>query len=84
MPAADPRGIAAWAHDHEVVPGDLARVGSVALGDEALLGLGVVDQHQIGVAAGRRGQRLAGALGQDPHVDAGRVGERRQDALEEA
>jgi hypothetical protein len=47
-----------------------------------LLGLGIVHQHQIGVAPRRRRQRLARALREDAHRDAGLVGEFRQDARE--
>ena len=56
---------------------------AMSFGDEAVFGLGVVDQHQVGIAARRRGERLAGALGEDPHLDAVGRGEGRQDMLEQ-
>ena len=81
--AADMGRVCTGADDHEIVPGDLTSVLAMPFGDEAVLGLGVVDQDKVGVAARRRGERLAGALGEDPHLDAGGRGEGRQDMLEE-
>ena len=77
-------GIGAGPHDHEVVPGDLAPLAAMSLGDELVLRFGIVNQHDVGVAARRRRQRLAGALRDDPHGDAGFRGEFRQDVVEQS
>jgi hypothetical protein len=53
------------------------------LGDELILGLRILHQDQIGVAIRCRRQRLAGALGEDAHRDAGRPGEFGQDARQQ-
>ena len=79
----DVRWVRARADHDEVIPGDLPALGAVALGDELLLGLGIVHQHQIGVAPRRRRQRLARTLCENAHRDAGLVGEFRQDAREQ-
>ena len=73
------RRVGVGSDDDEIVPRDLPPVDAVALVDEFLLGLGVVDEDEIGVAAPRRVERLAGALRQHMHRDAGRLGEVRQD-----
>ena len=68
--ALDPGRIGDRADDDEVVPRELAPVDAVALGDEFRLGVRVVDEDEIGVAAPRRVERLAGAERQDMHGDA--------------
>jgi hypothetical protein len=65
-------------HD-EVVPGDLPALGAMPLGDELLLGLGIVHQYQIGVAPRRGRQRLSRALREHAHGYAGLAGKFRQD-----
>ena len=49
-----------------------------------LLGLGVVDEDDVGVAAPRGVERLAGAERQHVHGDPGRLGEFRQDRAEQS
>jgi hypothetical protein len=82
MAADNMRRIQARADYDEVVPGDLASVDAMPLGDELLLSLRIVHQHQIGVAARGRRQRLAGTLSEDAHRDSGIVGKFRQNARE--
>src|ERR1700716_3723210 len=52
--------------------------------DEFLLGGARMHQGDVGVAAARGVERLAGALRDHPHVDAGRLPEDRQDVDEPA
>jgi len=62
--------------DHDkVVPRDLPAIDAVPVGDELVLGFRIVHQDEIGVAMRRRRQRLARPLGEDPHRDAGLLGE---------
>ena len=55
MVAGDMRRVGARSDNDEIIPGDLPAVDAVACGDEFLLGLGIVHQHQIGVAMRRSG-----------------------------
>ena len=71
MVAGDMRRVGARSDNDKIVPGDLPAVDAVACGDEFLLGLGIVHQHQIGVPMRRGRQCLTGALCQYPHLDAG-------------
>jgi hypothetical protein len=71
MAAGNMRRIRGRTDQDEIVPGDLPAVDAVPLGDELLFGLRIAHQDQIGVAVRRRRQRLAGALGEDTHRDAG-------------
>ena len=75
MAAGDMRRVRARADHDEIVPGDLPAVGAVTFSDEMLLGLGIVDQPQISVATRCRRERLAGALSDDAHGNAGLLGE---------
>ena len=62
--------------DHnEIVPRDLPTVDAIAGGDKFLLGIGVMNQNEVGVVAGRRLQRLTRSLSQDMHAYAGLLGE---------
>ena len=70
-------------HD-EVVVHDLAAVDAEALGEEFLLGGLVVHEHDIGIAAARGVEGLAGAERHDAHVDPGLRLEDRQDVAEQA
>ena len=77
MAAADMGGVCAGADQDEIVPGNLPSVPRVPLRDELLLGFRIVHQHQVGIAARRRRQGLAGPLCQDPNRNAGLFGEFR-------
>ena len=83
MTARDMCRVRARTDQDEIVPGDLPAVDAVPRRDEFLLGLGIVDQHQIGVAMRRRRQCLAGALRQDMHRNPGLLGETGQDVREQ-
>jgi hypothetical protein len=83
MPAGDICRIHARTDHDEIVPGDLPAIDAVPLGDELVLGFRIMHQDQIGVAVRRRRQRLAGALGEDAHRDAGLLGECGQDVRQQ-
>ena len=77
------RGIGTRTDHDENVPGDLPTIDAMPLGDELGLGLRIVHQDQIGIAVRRRRQRLAGALREHAHRDAGLPGEFGHDVLEQ-
>jgi hypothetical protein len=77
--ALDVGGVGIRSDHDEVVPGDLAAADAVPLPNEFLLGLGVMNQHEIGVAAPRGVERLPGAQRQHMHGDAAGLGKPRQD-----
>jgi len=78
------RRIRAGTDHDEIVPGDLPAIDAVSFRNELLFGLRIVHQHQIGIAMRRRRQRLAGALRENAHCDAGFLGEFGEDVREES
>src|SRR6185503_12051030 len=82
--ARDSRGIGARADEHEVVVHDLETLHAVALGDELLLERPGVHEHHVRVAAASDVERLPGADGDDPHLDARLAGENRQQVAKKA
>ena len=68
--ALDVRRIGGRPDQDEVVPGDLPAADAVASGDEFLLGLGIVNEDEVGIAAPRRVERLAGPQREHMHGDA--------------
>ena len=83
MPAGDMRRIGGGSDDDKIVPGDLPVPRAMPLRDELLLGVGVMHEDEIGVAAPRRVERLSGALRQHMHVNPGLPREDREDRAEE-
>jgi hypothetical protein len=79
----DVRGIVLGSDNHEIVPSNLATVHAVTLADELLLGLRVVHQHEVGIAAPRGLKCLASPLGDTANLDAGGLCEQRQNATEQ-
>ena len=69
--------------DDEVVVHHVVALGGKALGEEFLLGRPVVDEHHVGVAAPADVERLTGAERDDAHLDAGLLGEARQQVFEQ-
>ena len=67
LSAPDPGRVGIGSDKDEIVPRDLTPVDAVTLVDEFLLGLGVVDENEIRVAAPRRVERLTRALRQHMH-----------------
>ena len=82
--ALDPGRIGGRADQNEVVVHDRHALESPALGDELLLGHLVMHEDDVGVAAARHVQRLAGADGHDTHLDAAGGLEARQQVREQA
>jgi len=72
------------ADDDEIVVHDFLALDAEALGDEFFLGGLVMDEDHIGIAAPRQIERLAGAQGDDAHLDAVGLFENRQHVAEEA
>ena len=70
--------------EDEVVVHDLGAPDAVAGGDELLLGGGIMHEDHVGIAAPRQVERLAGAEGDDAHLDAAQLLENRQQVAEEA
>ncbi|MCY1374098.1 hypothetical protein D9M69_614150 [compost metagenome] len=69
---------------HEVVVHDRLAREAEAFGDELLFGGLVVHEQGVGIAASRHVQRLPGAHGHHAHLGARRLGELRQQVLEQA
>ena len=72
------------ADQHEVVVHDRVALLAPALGDELVLGRGVVHEDHVGIAAPADVQRLARADGDHAHLDAAGLGEGRQQMLEQS
>jgi hypothetical protein len=72
------------ADDDEVVVHDFLALDAEALGDELLLGGLVMHEDDVGIAAARHVERLAGAQGDHAHLDAAGLLEGRQQVAEEA
>src|SRR5947199_201675 len=77
-------GYLAGSDQDEVVVHDLAPVDAEAGLDEFQLGRGVMDEHDVAIAALADLQRLPGAERDDADLDAGRRGEGRQQMAEQA
>ena len=81
--ALDAGRIALRPDQHEVVVHHVEALHAEALGEEFLLLRLGVDEHHVGVAAPRGVERLAGALRDHLHVDAGLGLEDRQEIAEQ-
>src|SRR5690625_4997555 len=82
--AADVSRVGLRAHDHVVVVHHLDALDAITLLDELLLGRPGMDEDDVGVTPAPGIEGLPGALGDDPHLDAGLFFEERQDVAEEA
>jgi hypothetical protein len=71
------------ADDDEVVVHHLLALDAEAFGDEFLLGRLVMHEDDVGIAAPRHVQRLAGAQRDDAHLDAAGLLEGRQQVAEQ-
>ena len=69
--ARDTGGILLRSDQDEVVVHHRIALHAEALGEEGFLGGPGMDEHDVGIAAPRRVERLAGALGHHLHLDAG-------------
>jgi len=69
MTTRDACWVGRWPDDNEVVPSDFPTLNAVTGGHEFLLGVRVMNQHEIGVATGGNRQCLARADSDDPHLD---------------
>src|SRR5690242_18310304 len=67
----DAGGIAPGADDEKIVVHDFAPADPETVGDEFVLGLLVMDEDDVGVAARRGLERLPGALRDDVDLNAG-------------
>ena len=77
----DARRIALWPDQHEVVVHDGNALYTVAFVDEPIFRRFVVHQHDIGLAASARIERLTGALGEYLYSNAGFLREEWQQVV---
>jgi len=84
MRPSDVCGIGLRADDDEVVPRNLPTVDAVAVVDEVLFGLGVMNKHEIGIATTRGIEGLTCTEREDPNLNPRRLGENGQDSRQQA
>src|SRR5262245_56642536 len=77
------RGIALWPDQYEIIVHDGNALHTVAFVDEPILRRFVVHQHDVGLAASARIERLTGALREHFHVDTDLLCKEGQDVVEQ-